>query len=163
MIHQSIIVVSFPWTVAHDEILQWSLLQPSGYWNENDRWKMYLNCYLHDLHNPKKIGSNNHIIDQKLIYNQHNPDSKFCGANMGPTWVLSAQMGPMWAPLTLLSGNAVYNQIVCTFMGYPSVNIIMLCSQQFRRCVLYNWGSKLIVFIKHVVVWYGCNKLILLA
>ena len=33
-----------------------------------------------------------------------NPDSKVHGANMGPTRVLSAQMGPMLAPWTLLSG-----------------------------------------------------------
>ena len=32
------------------------------------------------------------------------PDSKVHGANMGPTWVLLAQVGPMWAPWTLLSG-----------------------------------------------------------
>ena len=31
-------------------------------------------------------------------------DSKVHGANMGPTWVLSAQMGPMLAPWTLPSG-----------------------------------------------------------
>ena len=32
------------------------------------------------------------------------PDNKVHGANMGPTWVLSAQMGPMLATWTLLSG-----------------------------------------------------------
>ena len=32
------------------------------------------------------------------------PNSKVHGANMGPTWVLSAQIGPMLAPWTLLSG-----------------------------------------------------------
>ena len=34
----------------------------------------------------------------------HYPDSKVHGANMGPTWVLSAQMGPMLSPWTLLLG-----------------------------------------------------------
>ena len=34
----------------------------------------------------------------------HIPDSKVHGANMGPTWVLSAPDGPMLAPWTLLSG-----------------------------------------------------------
>ena len=32
------------------------------------------------------------------------PDNKAHGANMGPTWVLSAQLGPMFAPWILLSG-----------------------------------------------------------
>ena len=32
------------------------------------------------------------------------PHSKVHGANMGPTWALSAQMGPMLVPWTLLSG-----------------------------------------------------------
>ena len=32
------------------------------------------------------------------------PDSKVHGANMGPTWALSAPAGPMLAPWTLLSG-----------------------------------------------------------
>ena len=35
---------------------------------------------------------------------ESNPDSKVQGANTGHTWVLSAQMGPMLAPWTLLSG-----------------------------------------------------------
>ena len=34
------------------------------------------------------------------------PFTEVRGANMGPTWVLSAQMGPMLAPWTLLSGVA---------------------------------------------------------
>ena len=32
------------------------------------------------------------------------PDSKVHGANMGPTWVLSAPDGPMLAPWTLFQG-----------------------------------------------------------
>ena len=40
-----------------------------------------------------------------VVYScQDNPDSKVHGANMGSTWVLSAQMGPMLAPWTLLLG-----------------------------------------------------------
>ena len=35
-----------------------------------------------------------------------NPDSNIHGANMGPTWVLSAPDGPMLAPWTLLSGKS---------------------------------------------------------
>ena len=36
--------------------------------------------------------------------NQARPDSNFHGTHMGPTWVLSAKVCPMWAPWTLLSG-----------------------------------------------------------
>ena len=36
------------------------------------------------------------------------PDSKVHGANIGPTWVLSAPVGPVLAPWNLLSGN-LYN------------------------------------------------------
>ena len=32
------------------------------------------------------------------------PDNKVHGVNSGPTWVLSAQVGPILAPWTLLSG-----------------------------------------------------------
>ena len=34
------------------------------------------------------------------------PDSKVHGANMGPTWVLSAPDGPILSPCSLLSGNS---------------------------------------------------------
>ena len=37
------------------------------------------------------------------------PDSKVHGANMGPTWVLSAPGGPMLSPWTLLSGILPYS------------------------------------------------------
>ena len=30
-----------------------------------------------------------------------NPDNKVCGANMGPTWVLSAPDGPQVGPINL--------------------------------------------------------------
>ena len=32
------------------------------------------------------------------------PDNEVHGANMGPSWVLSPQMGPMSVPRTLLAG-----------------------------------------------------------
>ena len=35
------------------------------------------------------------------------PDNKVHGANMGPTWVLRYQIGPMLAPWTLLSGHSM--------------------------------------------------------
>ena len=39
-----------------------------------------------------------------IEYHDNVPDSKIHGANMGPTWVLSAPDGPMLAPWILLSG-----------------------------------------------------------
>ena len=47
---------------------------------------------------------NNLLMHLSSVVN--NPDRKVHGANMGPTWVLSAQMGTMLAPWTLISGNS---------------------------------------------------------
>ena len=41
----------------------------------------------------------------------HIQDSKIHGANMGPTWVLSPQMGPMLAPWTLLLGILIRDSV----------------------------------------------------
>ena len=44
-------------------------------------------------------------VQQNIISNswrlQHNPDSKVHGANMDPTWVLSAPSGPHVGPMNL--------------------------------------------------------------
>ena len=40
--------------------------------------------------------------------NHNTPDSKIHGANMIPTWVLSAPGEPMLAPWTLLSGTLLH-------------------------------------------------------
>ena len=45
------------------------------------------------------------------------PDGKVHGANMGPTWVLSAPDGPMLAPWTLLSGELPYNKVIFVFVS----------------------------------------------
>ena len=39
------------------------------------------------------------------------PDSKVYGANMGPTWVLSTQMGPILVSWTLLSGTPTHQSV----------------------------------------------------
>ena len=61
-----------------------------------------------------------HFSDQLMLYShvlrpktlcavvRKVPDSKIHGANMGPTWVLWPQMGPMLAPWTLLSGVSLF-------------------------------------------------------
>ena len=61
------------------------------------------------------------------------PDSKVHGANMGPTWVLSAPDGPMLAPLTLLSGRS-FNTMAC---GQLLVCVILVLVLRTRRHVLY--------------------------
>ena len=47
------------------------------------------------------------ITNKNAIYDV--PDSKVHMANMGPTWFLSAEMGPVLAPRTLLSGVISHN------------------------------------------------------
>ena len=44
------------------------------------------------------------------------PESQVHGANMGPTWVLSAQVGPMLAPWTLPSG---LSNVSCVSSRHP--------------------------------------------
>ena len=46
------------------------------------------------------------------------PDSKVHGANMGPTWVLSAPDGPHVGPWTLLSGELYFGYIVSAFVRF---------------------------------------------
>ena len=56
------------------------------------------------------FGSKRHTMSlQSLLHYDritecNNPDNKFHGANMGPTWVPSAPDGPILAPWTLLPG-----------------------------------------------------------
>ena len=57
-----------------------------------------------------------------------NPDSKVHGANMGPTWVLSAPDGPMLAQWTLLSGN-IWGVYISPKYGLP---LPLLQCQQYR-------------------------------
>ena len=53
------------------------------------------------------------------------PDSKVHGTNMGPTWVLPAQMGPMLAPWTLLSGtHRGYQSSVTALSPKMTLNIV---------------------------------------
>ena len=55
------------------------------------------------------------IMDFPQDLPHYTPDSKVHGANMGPTWVLSAQMGPLLAPWILLSGTEPYMSYLITF------------------------------------------------
>ena len=68
--------------------------------------------------------------------------SKVHGANMGPTWDLSAQMGPMLAPWALLSGDAHYpcnhlNAISAAnadlYSSLSAMQIMVECFLQFNH------------------------------
>ena len=61
----------------------------------------------------------------KLVFSKHSgwhiyPDSKIHGANMGPTWVLSAPDGPPLAPWALLSG-----YITPLLLGFVRTRVLM--------------------------------------
>ena len=73
-----------------------------------------------------------------IIYNL--PDSKVHGANMGPTWVLSAPDGPHVAPWTLLSGLVyVYAYILNddvkgnSFQRDQNCHYLFECDSEFNR------------------------------
>ena len=48
----------------------------------------------------------------------YNPDNKVHGANMGPTWVLSAQMGPCWSHEPCIRDIYYYNHIFLGLMSW---------------------------------------------
>ena len=52
---------------------------------------------------------NDYFLIHLLSYGMDIPDSKVHVTNMGPTWVLSAPVGPMLAPWTLVSGKSVFS------------------------------------------------------
>ena len=58
---------------------------------------------------------------------QHIPDSKVHGANMGPTWVLSALGGPHVGPMNLV------------IRDVPSFQLVSLTAP--ARCSELRWGS----------------------
>ena len=68
------------------------------------------------------------------------PDSNVHGANMGPAWVLSAQVGPMLAPRTLLSGDI----FPCVYANHWLVAPVGGCVQGYFSDILIGvWFRKL--------------------
>ena len=61
------------------------------------------------------------LVSEVKVGMSNYPDSKVYGANMGPTWVLSTQMGPMLAPWTLLSGGRLNKKDGLTRYGNSHV------------------------------------------
>ena len=64
------------------------------------------------------------------------PDSKVHGANMGPTWVLSPQMGPMFSPWTLISGIA-FSSCITVLMTINIMKLVMPCRK--NMCFVLNY------------------------
>ena len=64
----------------------------------DDRWK-YMGNYYEKMYPPKILKPVSLLYDCNAMCNIQ--DSKFHGANMGPTWVLSAQDGPHVGPMNL--------------------------------------------------------------
>ena len=69
------------------------------------------------------------------------PDSKVHVAHMGPTWVLSPQVGPMLAPWTLLSGvisEEIYNKSVLRCeLNTDRDSLTSILSENLRR---FKWN-----------------------
>ena len=63
------------------------------------------------------------------------PDNKVHGANMGPTWVLSAPGGPHVGPMILASRD--YNVISIWLSPYPVSSLLISHSLYFR----WAWGA----------------------
>ena len=86
----------------------------------------------------------------------HYPDSKVHGADMGPTWVLRPQMGPILAPWTLLwgivstnasSGYTTSAQTLCDHRKNDFIRIMHFCPHHLEWSVtsvmdlrLTHWG-----------------------
>ena len=76
-----------------------------GKWREVYDRQLFMGNYLQFQY--IRYTSNKRSDEHAMVDLMHNLDSKVHGAIMGPTWVLSAQMGPMFSPWTLLSGYTI--------------------------------------------------------
>ena len=104
-------------------------------------------------------------------------DSKIHGANMGPTWVLSAPDGPMLTPWTLLSGTfRVGFQCVYPRISSERPSLLAICLQHawvphsVASCVCHGsfhtqshlaerWATRNEVVSGRCVLWYlRCGK-----
>ena len=84
----------------------------------------WLRCYLH-RQCTGSLGFDAVLVDilvpvPKILtlnmlnhFNDNNPESKVHGANMGPTWVLSAPDGPHVGPMNLATWETIYSHFEC--------------------------------------------------
>ena len=96
-----------------------------------------------------------------------NSDSKVHVANMGPTWVLSPQVGPMLVPWTLLSGNwwnktmQISTDIIWPWCGKPHQNLYILYGMHStHRSLLFLmatvWNRTTALQAKTWKIWINC-------
>ena len=92
------------------------------------------------------------------------PDSEVHAANMGPTWVLPAQMGPMLAPWTLLSGSpksAKEHQWAASmviFFRELSRWLVILLHKGAVQCMWVNQILCLYTLFKHMLFSLAANS-----
>ena len=67
---------------------------------------------------------------------RHNPDSKVHGANMGPTWVLSAPDGSHVGPINLAIREGINNN------RFPYFNVLnhFRSEKMSLRCITFSWN-----------------------
>ena len=87
------------------------------------------------------------------------PDSKVHGANMGPTWVLSAPDGPMSAPWTLLS------RLIPLKVPISPHNLIFFGTSFHTRSkrtesIVLQWMIRLFFLVSVSVFLLGINSLL---
>ena len=63
------------------------------------------------------------IYTENGEWSQCHPDSKVHGANMGPTWVLSAPDGPHVGPMNLAIMATLSSLVIMTICDAPSNNV----------------------------------------
>ena len=90
-----------------------------------------------------------HVV--KLAWWHHILDSKVYGANMGPTWLLSTQMGPMLAPRILLSGMCCFR---CGGIPHGTYAGCSWWCQWTCTCVILLEGSSQTNTIVATLMWY---------
>ena len=92
----------------------------------------------------------------------HVPDSKVHGANMGPTWVLSAPGGPHVGPMNLairdvsLAVTSAGGFIVMQLLLICGINISIYNSFQWNRlgfAISNTASNKMVGSFKHIKVW----------
>ena len=85
------------------------------------------------------------VIYFLLPFLNTHPHSKVHGANMWPTWVMSAPDGPMLAQWTLLSGHFIFNCLTNKHILSPSPFLFYLWSTRWGPL----WVAKVSLRFRH--------------
>ena len=88
------------------------------------------------------------------------PDSKFHGANLGPTWVLSAPDGPHVGPMNLAIWECVSRVSSKSELCFTAILLLLQCCIQFyiradSRFALSKWETVLLCNdVYHILFWW---------